>query len=273
MLIPAAMEDLHHPHAPLHEPPGEQETVGERPRLLHVVAIHLERGLALVGDVDEVRHARLHPEGHLVLRDPRLDLRVGIPLEAAGIQFAERVERAAAAGPRDAGRILQVEHGIARAAEGHARVARRQKPARPHPREDRLRRVDVGQRREDDERREIVVLAAEAVGEPAADACLARDLAACHDERVGRVVVDRVGVNGLHQRDLVDHLRRVGEKLCADPAAALPHLLELEFRGGHRQPRLAARHRGDPLLAANTCRDVLVEIVDELRLVVPEVDL
>ena len=55
-----------------------------------------------------------------------------------------------------------------------------------------------------DEGRQVVALAAQAVGQPRADARLARHFAAGHDERAGRIVIDGVGVHRLDQGDVVD---------------------------------------------------------------------
>ena len=57
-------------------------------------------------------------------------------------------------------------------------------------------------------------------------------------------MVDRVGMDRLHQRDVVDDARGVREQLAVDPAAALAALLELEFRRRDGKPGLAACHGG-----------------------------
>ena len=77
----------------------------------------------------------------------------------------------------------------------------------------------------------------------------------------------------LHQRDVVDDARGMRQQLAVDPAATLPALLELEFRRRNRKPGLAAGHGGDALITSHARRDVFVEEVVQLRLVVPEVDL
>ena len=61
-----------------------------------------------------------------------------------------------------------------------------------------------------------------------------------------RIVVDRFGVDGFDQRDVVDHLRRVGQQF-ADPRPVLAVLLELVFRRRDGKSRLARSHRGQTL--------------------------
>ena len=273
MLIPAPMENLHRPHPPLHQPAGQQQAVRERPRLLYVVAIHLQRRGGFAGKIGQLRHARLHPEGHLILRDTGLDLGIVKAVESQAVEPAEPIEHLPAIGSGDPRRIGQIEHRVARAAQRHPAVPGGEEPARPHPREEGLRGIDVGQRCENHKGGEIVALAPQAIRHPAPQARLAWHLAAGHHERAGGIMVDGVGVDRLHQRDLVDHIRGVGEEFAVDPAAAAAPLLKFEFGRGHRKPGLAAGHAGEPLIAPHTRRDILVEIVVELWFVIPQIDL
>lgn len=73
MVIPVLVVELHEPHAPLHEPAGEQAVAGER-RRVGVDPVHLEHIPRLVADVDQLRHRRLHVERHLEGVDAGLDL-------------------------------------------------------------------------------------------------------------------------------------------------------------------------------------------------------
>ena len=74
----------------------------------------------LVLDVDQFRHAHLHAERQLILRDARGDGRIVEASGLAAVEFAERIEHTAALGARDAGGIVKVENRIALAAEFHA---------------------------------------------------------------------------------------------------------------------------------------------------------
>ena len=132
------MEDLHHAHAALHQSPCEQCRMGVGAGFGGVGAVHLQRGLALVAEVCEVRHARLHAKGHLVLRNARLCLGIAKAFESLLVQLPERVEHRAPVTGIYAGRVLHVQNRIATAAQFHAIVFGRQKPAGPHAREERL---------------------------------------------------------------------------------------------------------------------------------------
>ena len=192
---------------------------------------------------------------------------------AAGVERAEGVEHHAPVGPRDAVGVGEIEDRIPRATHRDTGEARGEEAARPHPREQRLRGIDVGLRRKHDESREIVVLTPQAVGEPAPQAPLPRHFAAGHHVGAGRIVVDGVGEHALDERQVVDDPCRVREQFGVDPAAAGAALLELELRRRHRKALLAAGHRREPLVAPDARGEILVEVFLELRLVVPEVDL
>ena len=91
---------------------------------------------------------------------------------------ARRASRAASSWSMPGG-IVEIEHRIAAGAEPHALVAGRQEAAAPQPREERLVGVErLRLREQHDERRQILVLAAEAVADPRAHARTARLLAA-----------------------------------------------------------------------------------------------
>ena len=83
MLVPAAMEDLHEAHAALGQPAGQQAAGREGAGLVHVRAVHVEDRFRLLRDVDQVRHAGLHAEGHLVLGDAGLRFGIAELVEAA----------------------------------------------------------------------------------------------------------------------------------------------------------------------------------------------
>jgi hypothetical protein len=86
-------------------------------------------------------------------------------------------------------------------------------------------------------------------------------------------VVDGVGVHALHQRNVVDDLRSVGEQVGVDPPAGLALLLELVFGGRDGEARLPAGHRAEALPALHGGGEVLVEELAQAGLVVPQVDL
>ena len=94
VLVPRLVEQLDEPDAPLDQPAGEQAVVGER-RLAWLGAVHVEDVLRLLGDVHELRGARLHPERHLERVDAGGDLGVADGVEPDLVQAVDRVERVA----------------------------------------------------------------------------------------------------------------------------------------------------------------------------------
>ena len=189
------------------------------------------------------------------------------------VELAEGVEHRASRGGIDASGVIEEQHRIALGAEGDAVVGGREKTAAPHAREERLG-GDLGRkfRREHDERGQVVALAAEAVGEPGTEARFAGDFATGHQKRARRIVVDRVGVDGADDGDVVDDLGGPREQF-ADPGAVLAVLGELEERGCDGEFGLAARHRGDALALADRFRQVLLKTRLEGGLVVERVEL
>ena len=124
----------------------------------------------------------------------------------------------------------------------------------------------------DDEGGQVLVHAAEAVGQPGPEARPARLLAAGLDVGDGRVVVDRLGVQRLarwrcRRRSVAD----VRQQL-ADPGAGLAVLGELEQRRGDGQRLLPGGHPGDPLAHADGAGRSWPKCSCELRLVVEQVD-
>ena len=85
----------------------------------------------------------------------------------------------------------------------------------------------VGLRDQHDERRQILVLAAQTVADPRAHARPAGLLAAGLDEGDGRIVIDGVGVDRLDDGDVVDDLGGVRQQF-AEPGAGLAVLAEFE---------------------------------------------
>ena len=90
--------------------------------------------------------------------------------------------------------------------------------------------VGLESRRENDERRQIVVLAAKTVGQPRPDAGLPRHFRSGHHERTGRIVVDGVGGHGLSNVILVDNPRRVRQQIDIRRNARLARLSKAETR-------------------------------------------
>ena len=146
-------------------------------------------------------------------------------------------------------RVREVEHRVADRAELHALVLGRQEAAAPEPVVRAAGRRLPALRDQHDERRQVLVLAAQAVAEPGADARPAGELGAGLEEGDGRVVVDRLGVHRLDEAEVVGDLRGVRQQL-ADPRARLAVLGELEER---RRDRESAPARRSCRSAAGPC--------------------
>ena len=273
MLVPAAVVDLHDPDAAFDESTSEEATRREGAGLFHRRSVEVERGGRLGGDIGELGHARLHAKRHFILGDARERLGVAVAFSGEVVELAEGVEHRAARGGIDAGGVVEEQYGIALGAEGDAVVGGRKETAAPHAREERLGgdlRGEFGS--EHDERGQVVALAAEAVGEPGTEARFAGDFAAGHQKSARGIVVDRIGMDGADDGDVVDDLGGPREQF-ADPGAALAVLGKLEEGGCDGEFGLAARHRGDALALADRFRQVLLKTRLERGFVVERIEL
>ena len=173
------------------------------------------------------------------------------------------------------GGLLMYRIGSPRGAERDARVFAGQKSGRPQPGRDRLHLLGVGGLGDQhDERRQVLVERAEAVGRPRPEARPAGDLVAGLHERDGRLVIDGFGVHAADEAHVVDHLRRVHGSSSLTHMPHLAVLREFVFRRRDREsgpgPLVIVVSRW-PI--ADRFGQVLVVPVVHLRLVVEQIHL
>ena len=122
--------------------------------------------------------------------------------------------------------IREIQHRIALRAELHALIFGGQKAAAPLAVGQRLIvRIAASLRNHHHECRQILVLAAQSIGQPCADDGPPGELESGLEKRHRRIVIDGLGVHGLDEADVVRHLGDVRQQF-ADPGARLPVLLE-----------------------------------------------
>ena len=85
-------------------------------------------------------------------------------------------------------------------------------------------------------------------------------------------MVDGVGVHRFHDADVVGNFTHLREQF-ADPGAVLTFLRELEDRRSTGKTILTRRHRRNALTIADRIGQVLVEVLSQFRLVVPQIKL
>ncbi len=227
VMIPATVVKLDETHATLSQPTGEQAVAGVA-AVAAFGAVHVENLLWLVGDIHQLRHARLHAKRHFVLGDACLDFRVAKLFVCQPVESLHGVDDVALLLSVDAVRIVHVEHRVALTAEAHALEAARQKAAVPLPCGDRLR-LAAADRSQHDETGQVVVFAAETVVDPRAHRGPAGDDRAGVHERVRRVVVDLLGLHRANDRNLIRDFAEV-RKDMGELLAGLPPALELVLR-------------------------------------------
>ena len=96
--VPAAVIELHEPHAALDQAARQQAVVGER-HLARLRAVQRVDRRRLARDVGQLRHAALHPVGHLVRRDARVDLRIAGLRAPHPVQVGHEIDRASRRAP------------------------------------------------------------------------------------------------------------------------------------------------------------------------------
>ena len=138
------------------------------------------------------------------------------------------------------GGLREEQHRVALAAELDALIDARQKAAAP---QGAARAGDLAGDHHD-VGRQVAVLAAQAVADPRADARPAEPAEAGVKHELGRAVVDLLGVQRLHDGDVVGHGRQVRQQFSDSSRPLLAVLGELELRAQER--RMPAEER-EPL--------------------------
>jgi hypothetical protein len=93
--VPAVVEQLDVPHARLGHAAGEQAVVGER-FLTRLRSVRFVDVLWFLRHVHHLGDGHLHAVGEFVLADPGFGFGIAEPFEFLLVQFADRVEAAAA---------------------------------------------------------------------------------------------------------------------------------------------------------------------------------
>ena len=189
MEIPGAVVELNHAHAAFGEAAGHEAIRGEGTvaDFLDAVVFKRLRGLGL--EVEELGHARLHLESHLVLGDARGDLRIDGLFGELSVQAADFVDDLTLGALADAFGITDVVDGFTLGLELDALVFAGQHAAGPLARGDRLL-ASATSGGKHDVARQVLGLRAKAVKQPRAHARATLDDRARVEERVGRIVVD-----------------------------------------------------------------------------------
>ena len=160
MLVPAAVVELHTTHAPFEQPAGEQTVGSKRARPAGRLAVIVECLCRLPRKIRQFRDRSLHPERHLVLRDPRGDLGIAGLQPLPVVERCQTIEHRPSQTAIDARGIGEEENRVAGTAELHPLMVRRQETGPPEAFEEALIGVLAAPvRDEDDERREVLCLA------------------------------------------------------------------------------------------------------------------
>ena len=144
MVVPVIVIDLDEADSPFGHAAGQQGGPGKAAGLVHIRAVKFLGGGGFAGQIRQFRHTALHAEGHFILLDPGVGLRVTDLLVIDLVECFQAIERIAPGRSGNARRVVDIEDGIDPAAETDAGVFARQIPASPEAGGDGLDLFGVG---------------------------------------------------------------------------------------------------------------------------------
>ena len=146
---------------------GQQGRPRKAAGLVHVRSIKFLGGGGFAGQIGQFRHTALHTEGHFILLDPGVGLRVTDLLVIDLIERLQAIKRVTPGTGGNSGRVVDIEDGIDPAAESDPCVFARQIPTAPEAGGDGLDLLGVGGLGDKDHKGgEVVVGRAQPVGNP-----------------------------------------------------------------------------------------------------------
>ena len=267
--IPGAVVELNHTHTTFGEASGHEAVRGERPvaDLLDAVGFDRLRRLAL--EVEQLGHARLHLEGHLVLGHAGGDLRIDGLLGQLAVEAADLVDDLALCALADAFGVTDIVDGLALGLELDSLILAGQDAAGPLAGGDRLLAGAAGGGQHD-VTRQVLGLGAQTVEKPGAHARAALDDRARVEEGMRGVVVDLLGLKGADDAEVVGDRADVREDVGEFHARLAP-LLEFEGATTGLEDRIL--ELGDLLTLGERFRERLVVefledwfVVEELQM-------
>ena len=131
MLVPTAVEELHKSDVAFGQAPRQKTIVSVGAWLASGIPVEFESALRLVRKIDDFRSGGLHAEGHLILGDARLDLRVAEAGKRISVESRKIVEHLAPRGAVEPIGIFEIEQRIPAAAHQYALMVRRKKTTAP----------------------------------------------------------------------------------------------------------------------------------------------
>ncbi len=269
VMVPICVIELDEPYATLDKPPGQQAVVRKR-RLARLHAVHLERLFALLTEIDQFRTAGLHAVRHLVLRNARLNFGIAGLRQLHLVEISHQIESLALLLDGNSLGIGQVQNRIAGGTQRDSLKLGGEKSAGP---ERRAATRTARTRLQHHEARQVVSLAADAVGDPGAHAGPARSHRSGIGEQLRRTVIEILRGNATHHRQIVGNRSDVRHQF-RKPEAVTAVLLEFS-PGGEQLRRLLRKgvHEGEALAFQQRFRGRLAVPFLQFRLVIEQLEL
>ena len=134
MHIPSTFINLCEPHSAFGHTPRQKAVICKRPRFLRIRPIQVPCRLGFLAEIRKLGYGCLHPEGHLVLRDPRVSLRISHLRKCLQVDLLNSIQHFAAHLAIHAIRIAQKEHRIPTRSQADPCILRRKESTAPQPR-------------------------------------------------------------------------------------------------------------------------------------------
>lgn len=167
VLVPTGMHQLDVAGAAFQETSGEKAVAGKGSRFLNLGAVEVESRFGFAGNVCQLGHAGLHAVGHLVLRDPGLNLWIAHGSMFFFVQGCDAVEHSTAKRRVDTPGIVEVKDRAGSRTKFDTLVSRREKSRRPvRVVKDLPAAGALGNRGHHDKSREILIHRSQTIGKP-----------------------------------------------------------------------------------------------------------
>ena len=269
VVVPVGVVELDEPDASFDQTARQQAVVGKR-AAAGLGSIELEGFFAFAREVHKFRSARLHPVSHLVGRNSRRDLRVAGFGQPCHVQVPQHFQRLPLPPLVESLGARQIQDRVADGAKRHALVRRRQKAASP------VRGAPARAawpRLEDNEARQILGFAPQAVRDPRAHARPSKLRTPGVGKNLCRRVIENFRRHGAHEGHVIHNRRNLG-KAFRHPGAALTALRKLPPRSEHLRNLFGERvHESKALPLDEGLRNGLTVELLQFRFVVEKLQL
>ena len=207
-MIPIGIIKFHHANATLNHTAGQQAVVGKR-RGTRLGPIGRQCCGGFAGNIHQIGNRSLHAERHLILADACGNFRVTRCGQSAGIQLVDGLKNLGSVFASLPLRVGQKQHRVTRGSKLNSLVHTRQKPTAPQ------RGASTAQRTRKQHHigGQVFGFRSQAIVQPGTNRRPATPAKAGMQKHLCRGMIDLLGVNGFHNRNLIRHGAKVRQQV------------------------------------------------------------